>query len=330
MNALFAEGCSSVKATLCKFGAKNSEKHKLFRSDSRRTSSLSPAARDSRLSSLSRAPPVRWSPSGLGFKKPRKLLFWRGIDSEQDLLGHLVPLPCYRENIIIDWSDEMEFAFINIMLEKLRRAHSTTWKKTTWKEITAEMVNLFPEQQLCLQKVKDKHQRMKTNFTRFSEIVRHTGVGWDADTNTITVDQDVWDMFAKKNRAYKAFRSKGCNHYDLQKQLFSSSMATGALRISSTDPPPTESYTKPQPQNTPPSAKRSKSVTSPKKPEKNSIEEALEELAKLKSTIPHSLYVKAANALLDPGARRLFMWFKEDDRHEWINRQEWIMQLPHT
>ncbi|XP_031379775.1 uncharacterized protein At2g29880-like [Punica granatum] len=298
------------------------------------------------------------------------------------------------ENIIIDWSDEMEFAFINIMLEKLRRSHSTTWKKTTWKEITAEMVNLFPEQQLCLQKVKDKHQRMKTNFTRFSEIVRHTGVGWDAETNTITADQDVWDMFAKKNRAYKAFRSKGCNHYDLQKQLFSSSVATGALRISSTDPPPTleeerrlnedflsrgkgkgkqqvdleegsddsddlvqiqaepmitesrrrapkkrlskssqmqecmdlfrESYTKPQPQNTPPSAKRSKSVTSPEKPEKNSIEEALEELAKLKSRIPHSLYVKAANALLDPGARRLFMWFKEDDR------QEWIMQLPHS
>ncbi|OWM76693.1 hypothetical protein CDL15_Pgr009258 [Punica granatum] len=133
----------------------------------------------------------------------------------------------------------MEFAFIKIMLEKLRRAHTTTWKQTTWNEITAEMVNLFSDQQLCLQKVKDKHQRMKTNFTRFSEIVRHTGVGWDANTNTIIADQDVWDMFAKKNMAYKAFRSKGCNHYDLQKQLFSSLVATGALRISSTDPPPT-------------------------------------------------------------------------------------------
>ncbi|XP_031402804.1 uncharacterized protein LOC116212348 [Punica granatum] len=236
---------------------------------------------------------------------------------------------------------------------------------------------------------------MKTNFTRSSEIVRHTGVGWDADTNTITTDQDVWDMFVKKNRAYGAFRSKGCNHYDLQKQLFSSLVATGALRIFSTDPPPTlkeerrlneeflsrgkgkgkgkqhvdlekgsdesddlvhvvepmitesrrrvlkrrlsktsqmqecmdlfrESYTKQQPQKTPPLIKRSKSVTSPEKLEKNSIEEALEELVKLKSRIPHSLYVKAARALLDPGARRLFMWFKEDDR------QEWILQLSHT
>ncbi|PKI38227.1 hypothetical protein CRG98_041382 [Punica granatum] len=200
-------------------------------------------------------------------------------------------------------------------------------------------------------------------------------------------------MFAKKNRAYKAFRSKGCNHYDLQKQLFCSSVATGALHIFSTDPPPTleeerrlneeflsrgkgkgkqhvdleegsdesddlvyvaepmitesrrrvtkrclsksshvqecmdlfrESYTKQQPQKTPPSVKRSKSVTSPEKPEKNSIEEALKELAKLKWRIPHSLYVKAVKALLDLEARRFFMWFKEDDR------QEWILQLPHT
>ncbi|OWM72365.1 hypothetical protein CDL15_Pgr018250 [Punica granatum] len=202
-------------------------------------------------------------------------------------------------------------------------------------------------------------------------------------------------FIVQKNRAYGAFRSKGCNHYDLQKQLFSSLVATGALRIFSTDPPPTlkeerrlneeflsrgkgkgkgkqhvdlekgsdesddlvhvvepmitesrrrvlkrrlsktsqmqecmdlfrESYTKQQPQKTPPLIKRSKSVTSPEKLEKNSIEEALEELVKLKSRIPHSLYVKAARALLDPGARRLFMWFKEDDR------QEWILQLSHT
>ncbi|PKI68529.1 hypothetical protein CRG98_011078 [Punica granatum] len=45
--------------------------------------------------------------------------------------------------------------------------------------------------------VKDKYQRMKTNFTRFFEIVKHTGVGWDADTNTVTADSDVWDMFIK-------------------------------------------------------------------------------------------------------------------------------------
>ncbi|OWM81389.1 hypothetical protein CDL15_Pgr007427 [Punica granatum] len=253
------------------------------------------------------------------------------------------------------------------------------------------MINLFPDKQLFLHKIKDRYQRLKTNFTRFSEIVKHTDVGWDADTNTITIDPDVWDMFIKKNKAYKTFRSKGYKHYDLQKQLFSSSVATGALCISSTDPPRTleeehrlneeflsrgkgkqkqhvdleegsdesddpahvaepiltesrrrvpkrsqsrssqmqecmnifrESFTK-NPQDTPPSVKRSKSVSSPDKPKKNSIEEALDELAKLESRIPQPLFVKAGVALLDPGVRRLFMWFKEE------SRMEWILQFPH-
>ncbi|OWM70314.1 hypothetical protein CDL15_Pgr027215 [Punica granatum] len=143
--------------------------------------------------------------------------------------------------------------------------------------------------------------------------------------------------------AYKTFWSKGCKHCDLQKQLFSSSMAIGALRISLTNLPPTleeerrlngeflsrgkgkqkqhvdleegsdesdypmhvaepiltesqhrvskrvlskssqmqecmdpfrESFTK-KSQKTPPSAKRSKSVLSLEKLEKNSIKEAL-------------------------------------------------------
>ncbi|OWM75528.1 hypothetical protein CDL15_Pgr021692 [Punica granatum] len=83
-----------------------------------------------------------------------------------------------------------------------------------------------------------------------------------------------------------------------------------------------ESFTK-KPQDNPPSAKRSKSVSSPEKPENNSIEEALEESAKLESRIPHPLFVKAGIALLDLGVRRLFMWFKEE------SRMEWILQLPH-
>ncbi|OWM84635.1 hypothetical protein CDL15_Pgr027422 [Punica granatum] len=83
-----------------------------------------------------------------------------------------------------------------------------------------------------------------------------------------------------------------------------------------------ESFTK-KPQETPPSAKRSKSVSSPEKPEKNSIEEALDELAKLESRIPHPLFVKAGVTFLDSGVQRLFMWFKEE------SRMEWILQLPH-
>ncbi|OWM67919.1 hypothetical protein CDL15_Pgr010857 [Punica granatum] len=112
---------------------------------------------------------------------------------------------------VLEWSDEMELVFIHIMLEKFKT------------------------------KVRDKCARLKRTYKQFTKLKNHTGVGWDAGTNTIKASPDVWDMFIKKNRAFKAFRTKGCKHYTLLNELFSSSIATGALRISSTNPPTTSS-----------------------------------------------------------------------------------------
>ncbi|OWM91476.1 hypothetical protein CDL15_Pgr017394 [Punica granatum] len=71
-------------------------------------------------------------------------------------------------------------------------------------------------------------------------------------------------------------------------------------------------------QSTSPSSKRSKSVLSPEKPERNSFEEAMVEMDKLKPTIPHRLYIASSLALLDEKMRRLFMYYTEDSRREWL------------
>ncbi|XP_031402634.1 uncharacterized protein LOC116212204 [Punica granatum] len=59
------------------------------------------------------------------------------------------------------------------------------------------------------------------------------------ETNTVKASPDIWGKFIKKNENYETFRSKGCKHYKLLCELFSSSTATCAFRISSTDPPRT-------------------------------------------------------------------------------------------
>ncbi|OWM82574.1 hypothetical protein CDL15_Pgr002149 [Punica granatum] len=142
---------------------------------------------------------------------------------------------------VLEWSDEMELAFIHIMLEVFKVTQTTSWKRSHWEEMTKEIEKQFPEAQLCWTKVRDKCARLKGTYRQFTELRNHTGVGWDADTNTIKASPDVWDMFSKKNRAFKAFRTKGCKHYSLLNELFSSSTATGALRISSTNPLTTSS-----------------------------------------------------------------------------------------
>ncbi|PKI66362.1 hypothetical protein CRG98_013164 [Punica granatum] len=173
---------------------------------------------------------------------------------------------------------------------------------------------------------------MKTNFTRFSEIVKHT-VGWDADTNTITTDPYVWDMFIKGKQKQHVDLEEGFDKSDDPVHVAEPILTKSRRRVPKRSQSKSsqmqecmdifkESFMK-KPQETPPSVKRSKSVSSLEKPVKNSIKEALDELAKLESRIPHPLFVKAGVALLDPGVRRLFMWFKEE------SRMEWILQLPY-
>ncbi|OWM68057.1 hypothetical protein CDL15_Pgr017625 [Punica granatum] len=71
---------------------------------------------------------------------------------------------------------------------------------------------------------------------------------------------------------------------------------------------------KQKPQSTPPSSKRSKSISNLEKPERNIIEKAMVELDKLKPTIPRCMYIAGSLALLDDKMRRLFMYYTEDNR----------------
>ncbi|XP_031398602.1 uncharacterized protein LOC116209179 [Punica granatum] len=95
--------------------------------------------------------------------------------------------------------------------------------------MTVEIGKQFSDEHMYSQKMKEKATRLKTMY---KQSIR---VRWDEDTNTINASPDVWDMFIKKNKAFKTFRTRGCKHYRLLNELFSASTAIDALRISSTD-----------------------------------------------------------------------------------------------
>ncbi|PKI47151.1 hypothetical protein CRG98_032465 [Punica granatum] len=86
-------------------------------------------------------------------------------------------------------------------------------------------------------KVKTKAQRLKTQYTQFTELIQHTGVGWDGLTNTVKASPDIWDKFIKRHSNFMTFCSKGCKHCEALKLMYKTSTVTGGLRISSTDPP---------------------------------------------------------------------------------------------
>ncbi|OWM73675.1 hypothetical protein CDL15_Pgr026775 [Punica granatum] len=124
---------------------------------------------------------------------------------------------------IVEWTDELESAFVDIMVDKFQRTHTSSWKMKDWEHISRELEEKFPGVILGADKVKTKAQRMKTQYTQFTELIQHTGVGWDGPTNTVKANPDIWDKFIK--------------HYEALQLMYKTSSATGSLRISSTEPP---------------------------------------------------------------------------------------------
>ncbi|ONI02352.1 hypothetical protein PRUPE_6G193000, partial [Prunus persica] len=72
----------------------------------------------------------------------------------------------------------------------------------------------------------------------FSDLIEHTGFGWDPNANTVTASEDVWASYIKSKPRAKQYRTHGLVHYQLLEEIFNTTTATGQLRYASNQLPP--------------------------------------------------------------------------------------------
>nr|KAJ0189322.1 hypothetical protein LSAT_V11C800406580 [Lactuca sativa] len=89
------------------------------------------------------------------------------------------------------------------------------------------------------EKVKAKYHCLKYVHLKFSELINHTGVTWDAVSGKVFANDTVWDEFFKRDKVFKSFKKKGCKIYSLLSLVFNSSTASGAFHNASTCAPQT-------------------------------------------------------------------------------------------
>ncbi|KAL5544234.1 hypothetical protein UlMin_008018 [Ulmus minor] len=85
--------------------------------------------------------------------------------------------------------------------------------------------------------VKSKYHRMRIIYGKFKKLINHTGFGWDFDNNTPMCDTNVWDDYCKANPGVSKFKYVGLSNYEMHKNVFEKSNATGGLGYSSANPP---------------------------------------------------------------------------------------------
>ncbi|KAL5571296.1 hypothetical protein UlMin_020893 [Ulmus minor] len=85
--------------------------------------------------------------------------------------------------------------------------------------------------------IKSKYHRMHVVYAKFKKLINHTSFGWDFDNNTSTYPNDVWSEYCKANPRANKFKYVGLSNYDMNKNVFKKSNATGGLAYISANQP---------------------------------------------------------------------------------------------
>ena len=90
------------------------------------------------------------------------------------------------------WPSHIEQIFIDIMVEEQQKGNMEhgVFKAKTWLSITKSLIAQIGKTFLPKQ-VKDKHDRLRQKQRKWGQLLRHTGLGWDETTQTVTASKEV-------------------------------------------------------------------------------------------------------------------------------------------
>ncbi|OWM88524.1 hypothetical protein CDL15_Pgr002291 [Punica granatum] len=81
-----------------------------------------------------------------------------------------------RGDGILEWTDALESAFIDVLLEKFTRTHTTSWKGMDWQQMNKELEEQFPGTTLGIKKLQQKMPAPPTPFS--SVFFPYDPVSW--------------------------------------------------------------------------------------------------------------------------------------------------------
>ncbi|KAL2523734.1 Myb DNA-bind 3 domain-containing protein [Abeliophyllum distichum] len=141
----------------------------------------------------------------------------------------------------MSWSDENEHVFIGILYDNVKsgKLQCSTFTKDEWSKINLDMI-VVTKSDNVVERLKGKWNHLRKVHRLFSELLGHTSVTWDLNTNQVNAAEEVWQHFYTINKTkYKLFREEGCKHYELLGEIFGRTTTIGGLCNASTTLPPT-------------------------------------------------------------------------------------------
>ena len=90
------------------------------------------------------------------------------------------------------WPEAVEKHFIDVLLEEDAKGNMPQgqFKTGTWTVVMNEF-NKYANKNYNKTQLTKKYQRMKGQHRTFSQLIAHTGMGWDPISNTMTASEEA-------------------------------------------------------------------------------------------------------------------------------------------
>ncbi|XP_054800480.1 L10-interacting MYB domain-containing protein-like isoform X2 [Prosopis cineraria] len=94
------------------------------------------------------------------------------------------------------WTDPIVKALIDILVEEVQKGNmpNGVFHSRTWTSMTARL-NSVTSRSFNVKQLKQKVNRLRSMHREFTLLLKHTGFGWSAETNTVTASEEVWQNY---------------------------------------------------------------------------------------------------------------------------------------
>ncbi|XP_028754204.1 uncharacterized protein At2g29880-like [Neltuma alba] len=133
-----------------------------------------------------------------------------------------------KQNGKASWDIRATKVFINLCIEEVEKGgrKGTSLTKPAWSSLednfTAKTGRAYTKIQL-----KNKFDSLRKEWQLWDRLLCETGLGWDAERNTVSAPDDWWERKIVEVPGYEKFRERGLQFRAELTQLFGSVAATG-------------------------------------------------------------------------------------------------------
>ncbi len=97
-----------------------------------------------------------------------------------------------------EWPEKNEFSFLQLLYERVvnHPEKAPIFKPSDWEAMNKDM---FAATGVSYggDKLKAKYHRLRIKTRQFTQLLEHTGVTWDADSNIVHASEETWQHFFK-------------------------------------------------------------------------------------------------------------------------------------